>query len=331
MDLMTTKRLTLGAAFTLSTGGITPLNKILPQMNAALIAAGERPKLRPVNNGANITKATIGLATRSESATRVKLELQPLQKGLGLSGGPEATALTAQALHELGWIICKEDCKNGFNAVCRQAVLTAIEDMWPEATTIFNNFYGITAPIIMTYTGDDASNRIRMIRSKEGTRMGCPGGSIGFDIAEHYYIFQHMQVEFPELVFFALTDDFITAAPPPGPDESIEDIYELIGLSRSRYDSLANPIGLERVPEKSAILVPIELGAPKVTQPTLKGVFLSISGHHLRPVFDGTTIGGAPIGTDSFRRGEATNKARNALLTLAKHEPHGHATSRDLC
>ena len=119
MDLMITKRLTLGAAFTLSTGGITPLNKILPQMNAALIAAGERPKLRPVNNGANITKATIGLATRSESATRVKLELQPLQKGLGLSGGPEATALTAQALHELGWIICKEDCKNGFNAVCR--------------------------------------------------------------------------------------------------------------------------------------------------------------------------------------------------------------------
>ena len=108
-------------------------------------------------------------------------------------------------------VLSLADVSNGFNAARRDAILAAAASMWPEQLEIFLAYYGEDSIVIFIYTDEDGTQHVSIIRGHEGTRMGCVLGSIGFDMAEHHYIFQFLRDEFPNVLFRALTDDQIRA------------------------------------------------------------------------------------------------------------------------
>ena len=130
-----------------------------------------------------LTKDTTLLVCNSPSAKAAKKKLSPVQLGLGTRAGSEIAAHTMQALWEEGCIISGEDAVNGFNALTRQSVLDAVALRWPEGPTFVDTLYGHASPCFFTFRDNEGGQCIRVIASVEGTRMGCPLGSFGFDLA----------------------------------------------------------------------------------------------------------------------------------------------------
>jgi hypothetical protein len=168
--------------------------------------------------------------------------------GLGTKAGPEKIVLTAHALLKSGHIASTEDAINGFNSVTRQAILDAASHIWPEATNMLNKLHGQPAIAFYFYRDNNNNKKLKTILCTEGTRMGCPLGSLGFDMAEHFYIFRHLQTEFDHVIIRALADDLCPFFAPPTGDEDWE-----------TYDELAN-LGLFRNLAKSKMVLPP--GAP---------------------------------------------------------------------
>ena len=71
-----------------------------------------------------------------------------------------------------------QDMFNGFNALSRQAVLDAVQLRCPQLTSLFNLFYTVDGACFYTVDGV-----VELVWSAEGVRMGCPLGSLGFDLA----------------------------------------------------------------------------------------------------------------------------------------------------
>jgi hypothetical protein len=82
--------------------------------------------------------------------------------------------------------------------------------MFPEATNVFNFFYGVDSPV---YVLDDSLN-LTILRSEEGSRQGCTAGTEAFCFAIHPVVAQ-MQLRYPEFEFRILTDDVVPLQPPP--------------------------------------------------------------------------------------------------------------------
>ena len=86
--------------------------------------------------------------------------------------------------------------------------------------------------------------------------MGCPIGSMGFDLAEHVFIFALLSKDFPAVTMRALTDDLCPFFSQPSRDGSWEEQFNLVVDFWDRYDELANPIGIFRNKEKSMMIIP---------------------------------------------------------------------------
>ena len=137
------------------------------------------------------------------------------------------------------------DVVNAFNELHRQDMLDIAHTQWPEATNILNKLYGVDAPVIYVYKGEDGETKVSVMVSAEGSRMGCVFGSMGFNITvgPRYTI---LATEFPEFILRALTDDLPAIIPHQETEEKWYGIYVRYAEFLQRWDSLMNPIGLQR-------------------------------------------------------------------------------------
>ena len=195
--------------------------------------------------------------------------------------------------------------------------------MWPEAGLVFNAYYGMYSLCMYHYRDADGVACIKVIWCKNGTRMGCVLGSIGFDMAIHTHVYKPLDTQHQDVDFKALTDDLPPGvkAPPMGASlQEWEDHYDYIATLFKDYDTLANPIGLFGHKDKCKVLVPP--WAPKPASLTRH------NGITLHLVWDGVILSGAPIGTDAFTRQHtkvklnALKRIVDAMVNLAQHEAH---------
>ena len=97
--------------------------------------------------------------------------------------------------------------------------------------------------------------------------------------------------------------------PPDDPTpENWQLLYRQIAHCLSRWDSLANPIGLFRHPKKGALLLPENAPFPD----NIELVEL------LKPTYGGLILAGIPIGTDAYCR-----QALDERIDIVRHRAQG--------
>jgi len=164
-----------------SAGALTPLNKLPTEESKQREELLLPPKIRPINSGTLLAKATLSAVLASPAAKRAADKVKPFQLSLGTSRGTERLIHTCLAAHENKWIVGKNDYENGFNSLCRQKMLDMHCKLFPEATNVFNFFYGIDAPAYIL----DKDNKLIIFRSKQGSRQGCAAGTEAFCLVIH--------------------------------------------------------------------------------------------------------------------------------------------------
>ena len=277
----------------MTTGGLTALNKIAAAENEARITRGEKPEVRPVNGGVYLLKTVLKAAAASTSGVRVTKSLAPTACGIGMPGGPAVVAMMARMANKINWSISKEDAKNGFNALARQALFDAVGDVWPEAARIFNTFYGMASPVLYRYQLADGTSAISVMWSMEGTRMGCVLGSLGFNITIQKRLYGPLGEEYPNNPTCALTDDRISAIPTPQQGASLadwDDFYDNHAEMLEAYMKYGADVGIHRSESKSTLLVPQHAMMP--TNDTRRnGIKINVAKRAMM-------VAGAPIGPD---------------------------------
>ena len=103
------------------------------------------------------------LMTKHDSCDKLKKKLEVVQYGCGFPGGPEVMAHLARAMTERGFALNTQDAIKAFYTMSRQALLEAINTMWPEANAQFAAYYGPPAPCIFPYK-DDEGNQVMKIQ-----------------------------------------------------------------------------------------------------------------------------------------------------------------------
>jgi len=72
------------------------------------------------------------------SAKAAMATVLPVQLGLGVKGGPERLAWTAQTVLAQGGVVDTDDVVNAFNTIKRKSVLDAVAVRWPDGTQLYN-------------------------------------------------------------------------------------------------------------------------------------------------------------------------------------------------
>jgi hypothetical protein len=313
ISLKASAKVPTSSAFLGTAGGLAALNKVSESLQQELRANGERPKIRPANAGSWVTKSAFQLIIASESGKRVAEGLEG-QLGVGVKCGPEILAHIARIAYEAGFIITSEDAVNAFNEFSRNAMLHKIAEIWPEAYACFYLHYAQDSLALFAFSDTSGAERFAAIKSSEGSRMGCPGGQIGFCITMND-VYVQCRRKFQDIEQFALTDDFPGFVPPPrgrdGQPPTAQDWHSTYLQIRDRniyYDSLANPLGIYRSATKGTLLLPHS--APLPAQELLTGPFA------LRSTYEGVIIAGAAVGCPSFVLKHAHEKVDHAAARI---------------
>ena len=166
---------------------------------------------------------------------------------------------------------------------------------------MFNTVYGHPAPTFFDYIDEEGNHCVKVILSQTGTRMGCPAGSLGFDMAQHHFILEPLIRKYctgdGATIIQALTDDVCPAFKGPGEQgtqQEWEELYDRVASFLHDYDTLANRVGIKRNSEKSKLLIPPHAPDP-INKPRGDGNIV------LKPNRSGIVSAGIPVGTDAFR------------------------------
>jgi hypothetical protein len=219
-------------------------------------------------------------------------------------------------VYKKGGAVAKEDVTNAFNNLKRQRMHNQQDKVLPEATKNLNFFYGDRSIVLYSHKDEMGVDRITVIFSEEGPRMGCTVGNFLFGIAIQP-VYEALRVEFPNVILVAHTDDLLKAVLPPGDGEDWGTQVTELHKWNGRYDQLANPIGIYCNLEKSEILVPTGVDQDSISALT----------HFPKSANGGLIVVGVPIGTDLFVKAHVLDKAENALhrgkalLLLADEQP----------
>ena len=183
-------------------------------------------------------------------------------------------------------------------------------------------YYGKPSIALYVFHDTDGRPHVRTILCREGTRMGCVLGSLGFDLAVDLFIYRPLTSLFgqEEVTMRALTDDLHRVWEPP-PTNSLADwetTFDRIASFKAEYDKCAGPIGLARHPTKAAIVLPTGAPLPSSLRRS-NGISLIIK--------PGVLIAGRPVGSPEFLAcglnkilDKATSRIQD-VLTLAPKEP----------
>jgi hypothetical protein len=274
----------------LTAGLLTPLHKLGPAEQAERTELLLPPKLRPVNSGTLLAKATLSAVLSTTEAKLARARTAPFQLATGTKRGVELLVHICRAAHGSGHLVGRNDFANGFNSMSRQQMLLAHQSFFPEATGVFNLFYGDRAPVFVM---DDAGD-LATLWSEEGSRQGCAAGTEAFCMGLHQVLLP-LQQRYPEYELRAITDDVIPIVPPPLLPTHAEwqaTFVRYAGFLRD-FKALAAEMGLTLNGEKGGLLLPADAPDP---DPEVKALFEQ--GFDFRR--DGFRIAGAPIGTNAF-------------------------------
>jgi hypothetical protein len=216
-------------------------------------------------------------------------------------------------------LIGRNDYANGFNSMSRQKMLNAHAQMFPEATAVFNFFYGAPAPVFVF----DTNGELLQLSSEEGSRQGCSAGTEAFCLSLHKVLLQ-LQERYPEYEFRVLTDDIIPMVPPPASPtfSAWQECYRryaafLVDLRKLSAD-LA---GLSLNADKAGLLLP-----PFAPQPTPEVRALFDKSFQFR--VDGFRVAGAPIGTNTFLNSFVLEKVTEATSKVEAIRAVGKSNAR---
>jgi hypothetical protein len=198
-------------------------------------------------------------------------------------------------------------------------MLNAIAENFPEATSIFNFFYGVDAPVFLL----DGSSNPTLIWSTEGPRQGCAAGTFLFCTGVVSLV-SRLQLLYPEFSILALTDDINVLFPPPASDTPLawQHLYRRYASFLSDLKSLSKELaGLSLNSSKCGMLLPE--GAPPPDEDT-KALFPAGFDFQAR----GLRIAGSPIGTDDFVKEFVENKLCDAVEKLQAIKSLGNKCAR---
>jgi hypothetical protein len=303
----------------LSAGFLTPLHKlsIFEQKDRADLNL--KPKIRPVNCGTLIAKVALGAMLETPAAVAAAAKTQPFQLSLGTKRGVEKLIHICRAAYHKGYLIGRNDFANGFNSLSRQKMLDAHNDLFPEATSLFNFFYGSAAPVFLLDDHDD----LIQLSSEQGSRQGCAAGCEGFCLAITNMLFK-LQSKYQEFEFRVVVDDIIPIVPPP-----LVNDYDGWQATFRRYatflidlkEMASELAGLGLNVDKGGLLIPA--GAP---QPSDEVRALFDAGFEFQ--VDGFRIGGAPIGTLRFMQTYVSTRVTEAISKVRRIVALGKSSAR---
>jgi hypothetical protein len=275
----------------LTSGLLTPLHKLplaeqLERQNLHL-----PPKIRPINSGTLITKVALAATLHTTEAISAASKTLPFQLALGTKRGVELLIHTCRAAYGKGHLIGRNDFSNGFNSMARQKMLDTHAEMFPEATSIFNFFYGTKSPVFLFSSEGD----LLQLSSEQGSRQGCAAGSEAFCLTLHKVVFK-LQHAYPEYEFRVVIDDIIPIVPPPTISS-----YSSWQACYTRYASFLRDLktfslelaGLSLNADKAGLLLP-----PGAPMPSTEVRALFDPDFQFRT--DGFRVAGAPIGTNAY-------------------------------
>ena len=194
----------------LTSGLITPLNKLSLAEQKEAKECGAAPKVRPINSGTLFSKVILSSVLSTPEGKQAASSTLPQQLALGTSRGTEKLIHICRAAHGRKYLIGKNDFQNGFNSISRQAMLNSHAKCFREAVDVFNAFYGYKAPVYVL----DSNGELTILSSEQGSRQGCSAGTESFCITLDPLL-KRLQISYPEFEFKAFVDDFFPLVPPP--------------------------------------------------------------------------------------------------------------------
>jgi hypothetical protein len=204
--------------------------------SAKLIAlTKDNGKPRPIAIGEILRRlaAKCALAMIIEKLAR---RLAPMQRGVGISGGPEQLAQIVGVLLEAHPTFCvtKIDVKNAFNSIMRSLILAETLEHVPEVARLVFSCYGGLPPYL--WTSDST-----WLESLRGVQQGDPLSSALFALALQPVLNQ-LRAAFPDVVIIAGHDDLALIGTPA----DCQNAHAL-------YVELAAKAGLQVEAEKSFV------------------------------------------------------------------------------
>ena len=275
--------------------------KLAPLIASAPLIAIAKPKggIRPIAIGEIWRR----LAAKCVVVQAKQLALQylaPLQVGVGVKGGSDATVHTFRRLYQDNKsrndvAILKLDFANAFNSVSRAPMLQAVADHIPDLLPWVSFCYS-SAP--MLFAGD------KILFSETGVQQGDPLGPFLFALTIHPLI-KKIAEKFPDITQIWFLDDGTLYGPP----SILKEIFDLVKSEGPRYGLTLNDAKCE------------------IWWPNLNlELCLRFPPEVIRNDSCGTDLLGAPLGSQEFAekfvqsRVQKIDKIKNEIEHL--NDPH---------
>ena len=141
-------------------------------LGAARLVAFAKPHsgVRPIAVG-SAWRRVMGRAVAAQRRAAWAEQLQPVQFGVGVSGGSELLVHAARALvaERPDWLIVGTDCRNAFNSGSRRGMLAALALAGSDILPFAQFFYGQDAALFF-----GAEDGVARLASRTGAQQGDP-------------------------------------------------------------------------------------------------------------------------------------------------------------
>jgi hypothetical protein len=150
---------------------------------ARLIALKKGPRaIRPIAVGETLNRIAGLVAARAVEPTMREV-LAPMQFGVAVPGGTEATGWAAHLARVGGAALCNVDVRNAFNSVTRRSILQAVARLTPALLPI--TYWALRFPTPLVVRPQDHGQPPFFIPSATGTPQGWPLSPALFALAIH--------------------------------------------------------------------------------------------------------------------------------------------------
>jgi Reverse transcriptase (RNA-dependent DNA polymerase) len=260
-----------------------------PFLNNKLLALQKGEKIRPICCSDPWLR-NAGSSVVASLKVEINEVMEPIQLGVGVSGGVEIVVHAAQMFFEgmqehANNVIVALDCKNAFNSVDRYAIRDEIEIHFPDMLPHYDWTYGNRSKLY------DSTGRF-LFYSECGVRQGDSLAALWFALAT-LPILKQAAKDFPNVTAMSIMDDVSLMGP----------IVEAVECSKFIINEWRK-INLTAVPEKSVIIHNVSADMDLIRS----------TGY--RSTSDGHVLLGAPVGTEEYIKDELENKLRTYTQTV---------------
>ena len=290
-------------AFVLSSGSVLALNKDSEEERKTRETKGLPPRERPINQGSMVLQMAFGLALSSDPAKKAMHELRPTQQGVGAERGMELIAHSCSAHYQEGnFAILKLDATNGFQELKRASLHQKVLQRCPSLLCLFQKYY--TAESMCFYSMGRAGTRL--LRSREGARIGCKLGSFAFalTVQDMYLTMQEFldcsgsdpNIQDGSFVKAAMDDCLLVIRADKSDEKAL---YDRIAWGIKLLNKHAKRLGLNFANDKAQLLLPQDWVPPTAGLP--EGLVVR-SNTLLNVEQQGIEVVGCPVGSIDFRQ-----------------------------